>query len=105
MKTINQSVNQIDSRPEHVRRVHGDHKIGRGLYGARKVWHELRREQARDEYLGLGPVPRCQIERLMRINGLRGARRDKGFVTTRPNRAANRPTEQSATQLQCITTQ
>ncbi len=78
---------------EYIRRVHSDHKIGRGLYGARKIWHELRREQARGEYLGLGPVPRCQIERLMRINGLRGARRDKGFVTTRPNRAANRPTD------------
>jgi putative transposase len=28
----------------HIRRVHNDAKIGRGLYGARKVWHELRRE-------------------------------------------------------------
>jgi putative transposase len=32
---------------EHIRRVHGSPRIGRGVYGARKVWHELRREQAR----------------------------------------------------------
>lgn len=76
---------------EHIRRVHGDPKIGRGLYGARKVWHELRREQARGEHPDLGDVPRCQVERLMRANGLRGVRRDKRFVTTRPDPAAVRP--------------
>jgi putative transposase len=76
---------------EHVRRVHSSPRIGRGLYGARKVWHQLRREQARDEHPQLGPVPRCQVERLMRANGLRGVRRDKGFVTTRPDAAASRP--------------
>jgi len=27
-----------------ISRVHSDPKIGRGLYGARKVWHQLRRE-------------------------------------------------------------
>jgi putative transposase len=75
----------------HIRRVHGDAKIGRGLYGARKVWRELAREQARGEHLELGPVPRCQVERLMRANGLRGARRGRGFVTTRPDSAAVRP--------------
>ena len=75
----------------HIRRVHGDPKIGRGLYGARKVWHELRREQARGEHSELGPVPRCQVERLMGADGLRGVRRDRGFVTTRPDPAATRP--------------
>ena len=76
---------------DHVRRVHASPKIGRGLYGARKVWHQLAREQARGEHPGLGPVPRCQIERLMRADGLRGVRRDKGFVTTCPDPAAARP--------------
>jgi putative transposase len=76
---------------EHIRRVHSSPRIGRGLYGARKVWHELRREQARGEHPELGVVPRCQVERLMRANGLRGVRRDKGFVTTRAERAAARP--------------
>jgi putative transposase len=76
---------------EHVHRVHGNSKIGRGLYGARKVYKELRREQARGEYPELGAVPRCQVERLMRANGLKGVRRDKGFVTTRPDTTATRP--------------
>ena len=64
-----------------------------GLYGARKVWHELRREQARGEHRELGSVPRCQIERLMRANNIRGVRRDKGPVTTRSQRAAARPAD------------
>ena len=66
-----------------IRRIHGDSKIGRGLYGVRKVWHQLLRE-------GFG-VPRCQVERLMRANGLHGVRRGKQFVTTKPDRAATRP--------------
>jgi putative transposase len=75
----------------HIRRVHASPKIGRGLYGARKVWHELAREQARGEHPELGRVPRCQVERLMRADGLRGVRRDKGFVTTHSDLAAARP--------------
>jgi len=38
---------------------------GRGVYGARKVWHELNRE-------GI-VVARCTVERLMREMGIRGA--------------------------------
>jgi putative transposase len=38
---------------------------GRGVYGARKVWHQLRRE-------GVG-ISRCVVERLMRELGIRGA--------------------------------
>jgi putative transposase len=76
---------------EHVQRVHASPMIGRRLYGARKVWHELAREQRRGEHLELGAVPRCQVERLMRTHGLRGVRRDKTFVTTRPDPAAVRP--------------
>jgi putative transposase len=76
---------------EHIRRVQRDPKIGRGLYGVRKVWHELARELARGEHPELGHVPRCQVERLMRANRLRGVRRDKGFVTTRPDPTATRP--------------
>lgn len=65
-----------------ITRVQTDPKIGRGLYGARKVWHQLRRE-------GL-VVPRCQVERLMRRAGLRGARRGRQFVTTRADAQAAR---------------
>ena len=64
-------------------RVHSSPEIGRGLYGVRKVWHQLRREGT--------VVGRCQVERLMRANGLRGVRRGRPFVTTRPGPAVTRP--------------
>lgn len=64
-----------------IRRVHFE--VGRGLYGARKVWHQLRRD-------GID-VARCTVERLMRQDGLQGARRGKTFRTTRPDAAAVRP--------------
>ena len=75
---------------DHIVRIHTSLTIGRRLYGARKVWHELAREHARGEHRELGPVPRCQIERLMRANGLRGVRRGRQFVTTRPDHGAER---------------
>jgi len=54
-----------------IERVYHDPQLGRGLYGARKVWHQLRREGGVDGQA----VPRCQVERLMRSAGLRGVRR------------------------------
>jgi putative transposase len=66
-----------------IGRVHSDPKIGRGLYGARKVWHQMRREGIQ--------VPRCRVERLMRNAGLHGVRRGRRLVTTRPDPAAARP--------------
>jgi len=66
-----------------IERVHSDPKIGRDLYGARKVWHQLRREGF--------DVPRCQVERLMSAAGLQGVRRGKQFVTTKPDTTATRP--------------
>ena len=76
------AVRDAELLPEIVR-VHGDPDIGRGLYGVRKVWHQLRREGR--------AVPRCQVERLMRAAGLQGARRGRRFVTTKPDLAAARP--------------
>jgi putative transposase len=70
-----------------IRRVHSDPTIGRGLYGVRKVFHQLRREGGVDGV----PVSRRQVERLMRAAGLQGARRGRRFVTTRPDQAAPRP--------------
>jgi len=64
-------------------RVHSDPKIGRGLYGARKVWHQLRREGIE--------VARCTVERLMGSVGLQGIRRGRSFVTTKSDPAASRP--------------
>jgi putative transposase len=47
-----------------------------GVYGARKMHAELRRKGHR--------VARCTVERLMRIEGLRGINRSKGPRTTVP---------------------
>ena len=55
-----------------IRRVWDDHQQ---VYGSRKVWRQLRRE---DE-----EVARCTVERLMRGMGLRGAVRGRAWVGTR----------------------
>jgi putative transposase len=67
---------------EHIERVFFDPEKGRGISGARKVWRLLRRE-------GID-VARCTVERLMRQQGLRGIRRGKQVVTTRPDPQAGR---------------
>lgn len=55
-----------------------------GVYGADKVWRELRREGK--------SVARCTVERLMRRLGLRGATRGGAFkVTTIADTSAPRP--------------
>ena len=65
-----------------------DREKGRGVYGVRKMWHQLRR----DGITGPDgqPVARCSVERLMRSLGLRGARRGRPVWTTRPDRRAER---------------
>ena len=49
------------------------------VYGARKVWRQLRREGV--------DIARCTVERLMRAMGLRGAVRGKPVKTTRSDKA------------------
>lgn len=66
----------------HLERVFWDRTKGRGISGARKMWRLLKRD-------GID-VPRCTVERLMWQQELRGVRRGKQFVTTRPNRQASR---------------
>jgi putative transposase len=75
----------------HVERVHASPRIGKRLYGARKVYKELGREQTRGEHPELGHVARCQVERLMRTNGMVGVRRGHRTVTTKADAAASRP--------------
>ena len=41
-----------------IMRVWADKRIGRRVYGARKVWRQLLREHV--------PVARCTVDRLMR---------------------------------------
>lgn len=54
-----------------IERVHAENY---GVYGARKVWTQLNREDV--------PVARCTVERLMRARGLVGVRRGKRIRTT-----------------------
>ncbi len=54
-----------------------------GVYGARKVWRQLIREEF--------DVARCTVERLMREMGLQGVVRGKKVKTTIPDELADRP--------------
>jgi len=65
-----------------IERIHAENY---GVYGARKVWNELRRRGV--------PVARCTVERLMRQSGLRGLLRDKSPRTTRPAAETSRPAD------------
>ncbi len=62
------------------------HEASTGLYGARKVYHQLRRDGGVDGV----PVARCTVERLMREAGLRGVRRGRTVRTTCPDTASVR---------------
>jgi transposase InsO family protein len=63
---------------EAIRRVwDANHQV----YGARKVWQQLRREGA--------AVARCTVERLMGELGLAGVVRGRRVSTTRPDAAAD----------------
>lgn len=53
------------------------------VYGARKVWHQLKREGH--------AVARCTVERLMKTLGLQGVIRGKRVRTTVPDKAATCP--------------
>jgi transposase InsO family protein len=65
-----------------ITRVHRDNF---GVYGACKVWRQLRRE-------GIA-VARCTVERLMGELGLEGVRRGKPHKTTTPDAGAPRPAD------------
>ena len=54
-----------------------------GVYGARKVWRQLKREGFE--------VARCTVERLMKVMGLQGAIRGKVKRTTVPDKTAPCP--------------
>ena len=74
-----------------IRRVH-EESFG-GVYGAEKVWRQLRREGV--------VVARCTVERLMRKLGLRGALRGRAFkVTTTHDDALPKPPDLVAREFQ-----
>ena len=53
------------------------------VYGARKIWHQMRRDNK--------PIARCTVERLMRKLGIQGVRRGKKVRTTYPDKNAQCP--------------
>jgi putative transposase len=65
-----------------IARVHGENY---GVYGPRKVWLQLNREDI--------DVARCTVERLMKDLGLQGIRRGKTWKTTAADPAAARPAD------------
>ena len=69
-------VRRDDELKEDIKRVHEN---SFGLYGARKVWHQLRR--------GGHDIARCTVERLMKVMGLQGVVRGKKVITTNPDTA------------------
>jgi transposase InsO family protein len=64
------------------------------VYGARKVWRQLRRDDIQ--------VARCTVERLMRSLGLQGVRRGKRCRTTIPTTSADRPADLVQRQFKAI---
>jgi len=58
----------------HIQRVFDG---SRGRYGARKIWHQLRRENK--------DIARCTVERLMKVSGIQGVVRGKKVITTNPD--------------------
>jgi putative transposase len=72
-----------------IRRVWTEHLR---VYGADKVWAQLKREGV--------PVARCTVERLMRVLSLQGAVRGKTYVrTTIGDESASRPSDLVARQF------
>jgi len=74
---------------EAIRRVWDEHHQ---VYGADKVWAQLRREEV--------PVARCTVERLMRVLGLQGAVRGRKWRTTIADDSAVRPLDRVNRQFQ-----
>jgi putative transposase len=64
----------------HIERVH---EANFGVYGARKVWLQLRRENV--------VTARCTVERLMRQRGLQGVVRGRRWRTTIADERAQLP--------------
>lgn len=70
------------ARTVEVERVH---RTNYGVYGARKVHAQLRREGHQ--------MARCTVERLMRATGLQGVSKRKGPKTTVPGPVGDRPAD------------
>lgn len=69
-----------DALKQEVQRVYDENF---GVYGVRKVWRQLKREDF--------DIARCTVQRLMKLLGLKGVLRGKPVKTTRSNKATPCP--------------
>jgi len=67
------------------REINSGRHANRAVYGARKVWKQMGREDI--------PAARCTVERLMKKLGLAGAVRGPSFTTRIPDEQAARPAD------------
>jgi len=74
-KSSDRAKRDAELRPE-MKRVWEDNL---SVYGARKLWHAMKREKF--------DIARCTVERLMRDIGIEGVRRGKKIKTTWPDKA------------------
>jgi transposase InsO family protein len=58
---------------QDLEKIKAVHAQSRGRYGARKIWHQLRRDGH--------DIARCTVERLMHLHGLQGVVRGKRKTT------------------------
>ena len=72
-------IKELEREVRELRQISKVWSDNRGVYGARKVWHALRRDGV--------TAARCTVERLMREMGLKGVVRGKKVVTTNPDTA------------------
>lgn len=87
-RRVNPSARQLrdEQLKKDILRVWEDRKKGRGIYGARKVWRQLKHEGV--------AVAKSTVERLMRDLGIRGAAgRSRKPRTTVADPAAPRPAD------------
>jgi len=80
-KVINRAIRDAELKPK-IREVHEENFA---VYGVRKVWHQLRREDV--------DVGRDRVARLMGELGLCGATRTKRVRTTYPAPVSDRPAD------------
>jgi putative transposase len=70
-----------------LKKIREVHEANYCAYGYRRTWKALRRVGER--------VPRCRVQRLMRVHGIQGAkRRGKPWRTTTPDGEARREIEE-----------
>ncbi len=74
-KASDRANRDAELRPE-MKRVWDDNQ---SVYGARKLWHAMKREKFN--------IARCTVERLMRDIGIEGVWRGKTVKTTWPDKA------------------